>query len=634
MASASANSGAIFMSELPHSSESPSRGEFALHLPGLLKVLAEHLYSNRQVALRELIQNAGDSCVRRALSGDAPQGYAPRLDIRLDRAAGTLEFSDNGSGLTEDEIRDYLATIGRSQTRELKENLAIFSPDDAQKLVGQFGFGFLSAFLLASHVEVVTRSMQPDSPALLWRAQGDESYEMSRAQRDEIGTTITLRVKPEAAYLLERELLGETLRRFADFLPLPITLDGADEPLNAGRPPWEGDDPAHEIGDYIRARFHAPPLVIIRLGPHQFDLGHDTLEIPLEGFLFVPPGSVASVREYGDLSVFIRGMFIRDDEKHLLPSWARFVRGVIDCPDLQPTASREDIHQDETFGWVKKAIEAQLVSALHGIADEEPQLWQAIVRGHADVITGWAARDEEFFERVADILSFRTTRGLLTLRDYLNLSDGALYYVTRELGSLQEQLLAEGHGFPVIDASWFGVEGCLRRFAATRLHDEKRVRLVQLDDNAPELLRAAPSDSLQAVLRWYEARGVRVKVARFAPDSVPALMVYPRDAQFIADARTALSGDELPAPFAGLIGEVVESLPVEEDDLAGVLHLNLDNSLVQSLADAPVDARRGAVLETLLQVGRLFAGRTLTVGDAAGAFEELGAALGRLMLEE
>ena len=609
-------------------SNESSRGEFALHLPGLLKVLAEHLYSNRQVALRELIQNAGDSTVRRADSSVAPPDYRPRLTIALHEAARTLTFADSGSGLSRDEIRDYLSTIGRSYTRELKEHMALFSPDAAQKLVGQFGFGFLSAFLLAERVEVDTLSMNGGA-ALHWESSGDESYELAPGTRAEVGTTITLHVKPEAAYLLDAEILRESLLRFADFLPFAIYMDGDDAPLNRGRAPWEGDED-EELNDWIRERSGISPLAVIGLSPHRIELGHDALEIPLGGALWVPPGSVASVREYGDLSVYIRGMWIRDDEKQLLPKWARFVRGVIDCPALQPTASREDVHQDETFGHVKAALEAQLAGALENIAREAPEVWAALVRGHADVITGWAARDEEFFERVAEILPFRTTRGLLTLRDYLAQSGGKFYYVSRELGSLQEQLLAEGSGVPVVDASWFGVEGCLRRFATTRSEDGERIPLVQMDEGSEELLRPVAPAPFAAMVDYFAGQNQRARAAAFEPSSVPALLIYPRDAQFVADAKGALSGDELASPFAQMIGQVVENTGLDADDLRGVLHLNADNPLIRSLARAAIGPREAAILDVLAANARLFAAKTLTAGDAARVFGEFSHALGEL----
>ena len=166
---------------------------FKLHLPGLLKVLAEHLYSTKKVALRELIQNAHDSCVRRSV--EQPDNfYRPRIKISTDRERELLIIEDNGSGLTEADISEYLSTIGRSYTRELTERLSILSPEKASELIGQFGLGFLSAFLIASEVRVITKSHKEGSSAVQWRSSGDEYYEVTPADYDQIGTRLELTI--------------------------------------------------------------------------------------------------------------------------------------------------------------------------------------------------------------------------------------------------------------------------------------------------------------------------------------------------------------------------------------------------------------------------------------------------------
>jgi molecular chaperone HtpG len=205
--------------------EIEERHRFKLHLPGLLKVLAEHLYADKHVAIRELIQNAHDSCLRRAVEGK-DLDYQPRLDVFIDPARQMLTIGDNGCGLTAAEIDRYLATIGRSYTRELRERLAVMSHQHASELIGQFGFGFLSAFLIASEVVLVTRSVKGDG-ALRWRSTGDESYSLEPAERTEAGTTIQLRVKPGAAFVLQETLLVETIQKYADFLPIPIHVNGS-----------------------------------------------------------------------------------------------------------------------------------------------------------------------------------------------------------------------------------------------------------------------------------------------------------------------------------------------------------------------------------------------------------------------
>ncbi len=593
------------------------RQRFNLHLPGLLKVLAEHLYSSKKVGVRELIQNSHDSCIRRRVEGDEAD-YEPRIDLSIDEERRVLTVNDNGFGLTADEITNYLATIGRGYTRELRERLSLYEAAEATELIGQFGLGFLSAFLLASEVTLLTRSAQ-GGPCYRWHSGGDEFYEMQPAWREEIGTTVELHLKPAASFLLQERSLVETVRQYADFLPIPIHVQGEQLPVNLMAPPWDADRPDRAIKDYITRAFRNEALWVMPLCDRKVDLGHDTLTVPLKGFLFVPPGSVASVREFGDLNVYIRRMFICERERDLLPPWARFVRGVVDSPLLQPTASRESIHQDDSFEMVRQALEEQLGEGLRELARDEPSTWKRIVRGHADVIIGWAVSDNEFFDRVEDIVTFRTSRGPLSLREYLDLSGGTLYYVTRELGSLQEQVLAEGRDVPAIDASWFAVTPFLEKYASR--HPD--ISLVQLDGEAEQLLRPVPEEKFAALLDFYRQREVNVRVASFKPAEAPALVLYPQGAELAREAQESRQAGDLPGPLAGLVQEYVDQRFSGGTDLRGTLYLNASCPLVRQLAEKPPAPEvLSGVLTLLHQVARLFAGRMLSASDAVEAFGE------------
>jgi molecular chaperone HtpG len=593
------------------------RQRFNLHLPGLLKVLAEHLYTSKKVGVRELIQNAHDSCVRRKIEANEKR-YRPRIDVELDAKARTVTISDNGNGLTEDEIGTYLATIGRGYTRELRERLAFSSPEEAAELIGQFGLGFLSAFLLASEVTLETRSIQ-GTPPLRWHSTGDEHYDLQPGDREEVGTTVVLKIKPAASFILNEQTLTDAVRTYADFLPIPIHIDGEPTPVNLMGPPWEDDDPAAATLEYVLRAFPGTkPLCVLPLRDAKVSIGHDSITVPLQGFLFVPAGSVASVREYGDLHVYIRRMFICERERDLLPPWARFVRGVVECPLLQPTASREGIHQDENFELVRQALEQQLGDGLQLVAREDPSTWRKVVRGHSDVIIGWAVSDADFFDKVEEIVTFRTTRGPLSIPEYLDQSGGALYFVTRELGSLQEQLLAEGRDVPAIDASWFSVTPFLEKYA--QRHPD--VKLVQLDGESKQLLRPAPDGVFAGLLEFFRAQNIRASVAAFKPAEAPAIVLYPQGAELAREAEASLQAGDLPGPLAGLVHEYIENRFADRDELAGTLYLNAGNPLVRRLAEQPPATEvRDAALTLIHQVARLFAGRMLSAADAVSAFD-------------
>ncbi len=603
-----------------------TRHTFQVHLPGLLKVLAAHLYGSKTVAVRELLQNAHDSCVRRTI--ETPEsGYEPRIDLSVDPAQGMLTITDNGSGLNADEIATYLATIGRSYTRELREQLAIRSDSESSGLIGQFGFGFLSAFLIASEVTVTTRSARPHADAMCWRSVGDEYYALESANRPEPGTTIALRIKPVAAYLLQRQLLIAAVRKYADFLPVAIYVEGGQSRVNLMTPPWVSAIPHLACVDYAKRAFEAAePLCIIPLHDQRIDLGHDTLTIALQGFLFVPPNSIASVREYGDLRVYIRRMFICDGEQDLLPQWARFVRGVIDCPSLQPTASREGVHQDDAFEAVQRALEQQLTEGLKRLAIEDPTTWRTLVKSHSAVIMGWAVRDNGFFDQVANLVVFSTSRGSFTLPEYLDLSGGTLYAVTTQLGSLQEKTLAEGYDVPVIDASWFAVEPFLEKYAAQR----PGVDLVRLDGEAGRLLKPVSEGTFALLLEQYRRQGIRARVAAFKPIDMPALVLYPRNADLVQERRRTRGSGDTPTGLDALVGAMIDHLMSDEEDTSGILYLNADCPIMRRLA-ADTSDLNAAVLTVVHQTARLFAGHVLTPADVANAYGKIGDALATLL---
>jgi molecular chaperone HtpG len=357
---------------------------------------------------------------------------------------------------------------------------------------------------------------------------------------------------------------------------------------------------------------------VLPLADGKVNLGHDTMTIPLQGFLFAPAESVVSLKEYGTVAVYIRRMAICDADKDLLPPWARFIRGVIDCPVLQPTASREAVHQDDAFDMVRQVLADQLSGGLRHLASRRPEVWRRVAYGYSDVIMGWASRDDEFFRMVADSVPLRTSRGRLNLPDYLEASGRVVYYTTRELGSLQEKVLAEARDVPAIDASWFGVTSFLERY--TTLHPA--IQLVRLDDDLEALLRPAPSSEFAELCRLCEELGFTVRAATFRPADLPAVMTYPAGAESVRDAKSALDQGLLPAGFSSLMEDYLRHRKAAVRD-EGTLHLNAACPLMQRLASAELPpARKQAALATVAYFAKLFCGRML---DASQATADLGA---------
>jgi molecular chaperone HtpG len=592
-----------------------------LHVPGILRLLSEHLYANPQAALRELIQNAHDSCQRRRVEDpSAGPDYEPRIDIHVDADRRALTLSDNGSGLTVSEIRDYLATIGRGYTSELQRRLAVGNSGEASIFVGQFGLGLLSAFIVADRVELLTRSYQPGETGWRWESAGGETYTLAPADRPEVGTTLTLHLRLEGEFLLNEALAREIVRRYADFLRVPITVNGA--VANTLDAPWHRDAGLSAYRAYLAERFGAHnPLSVIPLHRHVErirlpDGSQDEVITPLGGVLFVPPASMLSVGEYGDLHVYVRRMFVTDEERGLLPGWARFVRGVVDSPALSPTASREQVRRDEGFYAVQRALEVQLLDHFRRLARDEPEVWGGIVLAHNDLIKAWALESPALFDAVCNLVTFETSRGRLPLPEILAAGDGMIYLFTEGGGSTIEKMLYEARGLVVVDASRFAEEAFLE--ACVRANPG--IELSYLEPGADVLFE--PVDDTvrwEPLARYFADQGIPMRVVGFEPAEVPALLVHPPSAGRARDAQDALDSGAVRGAVAGLIRDYLAREGASSRS-AGVLHLNARNGLLRRLRDVPpASGAFSAALEIVYQTARVLSGRALTPRDVQEA---------------
>jgi molecular chaperone HtpG len=602
-----------------------------IHLPGLLKLLGEHLYSDPKVALREMVQNAHDSCVRRRQEDQTVAGdYQPSIHIYVDRAARQLVIEDNGSGLTREEISTFLATIGRGYTGELRERLSAAGRDEALDLIGLFGLGLLSAFMIAERIDIVTASYQTPETPWRWVSEGGQSYALRRAAREEIGTTVRLDLRDDAHFLLEPDVLIDALRVYAEFLPVPIYVGDNQKPINGHPAPWLREvelDSSRSIHytAWVEERCGVRPLTVVPLAD---TASQDGKVIPLRGVLYVPPRSIISIQEYGDVTVYVRHMLITEHERELLPEWARFVTGIIDCPLLNPTASRESLRHDEMFTAVRSALAEQLLAHFRMLADEAPLDWAAIVRAHNDLIKGWAVRSLDLFTRVADLVSFKTSRGQLTLPEYLHENPGRIFYYDDEEGVTQTLALFEARRLAVIDARWFADTAFLRRYG-----EVYGVPVEELEPAAGYLFTPVddPEGVWKPLVEACRAEGFPVRLLSYEPEHLPMILLYPPGAERLRRAQHHMEQGRFAGPIRRLVRGYLERQQVDEAALKGVLHLNVRNPLLRRLRDlGPGHANFVPLLSILVANARMFAGQNLSAQDTIACFEQINRSLARL----
>ncbi len=500
----------------PSSEEGVKRSQIGIYLPGIIKTLGQHLYSDRSVAIRELIQNANDSLVNRQLTDPScPQDL--RIGIECDTGNDLLVIRDNGAGMTEAEIMDYLSTVGRSGTAEFRKVLEQENREEARRLIGRFGMGLLSAFVIAESVEIRTRSFRGDSTGFTWRCDGGAEYTLQKTPGLPIGSTIILDVKSTTDGFTSPDHVIELVRRYADFIEFPIYIGDKPLPVNAQTAPWYSRGSTMECADYIANRFHQPPMEVIPLDRRAdgFDIG---------GALFIPQSGTG---EPPALELYVSRMYI-GKERELLPDWARFVGGVIETSELDVTTSRESVVRNTRFQRAQALIGERLAGFITELAISEPSRFNAILRAHELAVKMGALEDDHFFGMVKNHVQFDSDSGKTTIPVYLERAsrrvprgEKTIYFHSGGVESRQHQLLFAANGVPVIDAE----EKIDRAFIEKYAEGERGLRAKMIDEAADALFDSVPPGTLEALIGRYADMDIVAKAVSFKPVSIPSLLV-------------------------------------------------------------------------------------------------------------
>ncbi len=421
-------------------SETVERHEFGAEVGRLLDLVVHALYSDREIFLRELVANAADAMDRRRFEALTAAGSAlppdAKVRIRPDKEARTLTVSDAGIGMAKEDLAQNLGTIARSGTRAFSQSLEKAEAADRPSLIGQFGVGFYAAFMVADRVTVTSRRAGADE-AWTWASDGQGSYTLERAERAEAGTDIVLQLKEDAGEYLEPYRLDHLVRKWADFITVPIAIvrDGKDEAANQGTALWR--KPRAEITPEQYEEFY-------RSVGMNFDKPWATLHWRAEGqlefsaLLFVPgmkPFQALENERQSKVRLHVRRMFITD-EAELLPSWLRFVQGVVDTEDLPLNVSREMLQSTPALARIRRAVTGRVLSELASRAKDEAD-YRTFWENFGPVLKEGLYEDHERRDEIAPLLRFRSSgaEGWTSFADYVaRMRDGqeAIYYLVAD----------------------------------------------------------------------------------------------------------------------------------------------------------------------------------------------------------
>jgi len=435
----------------------------------LLHLMIHSLYSNREIFLRELISNASDAIDKLrflALSDDALLEGQGEFSIRveLDKEAGTISISDNGIGMTRDEVIDNLGTIAKSGTAAFLQNLSGDQKKDSQ-LIGQFGVGFYSAFIVAQRVEVHTRKAgEPAEAGVLWESHGESEFSIAERAREERGTTITLYLKEDCKEFADDWRVRSVIRKYSDHISVPVMMlqqapasaddgeddDGEDKEAAQAEPSWETVNTATALWTRSRSEISDEEYKeFYKHVSHDFEeplsWSHNRVEGKLDytSLLYIPrraPFDLWNRDAQRGLKLYVQRTFIMDDAEQFLPLYLRFIKGVVDSADLPLNVSRELLQQDASVDSMRSALTKRGLDMLGKLAKSSPEDYAVFWKEFGQVLKEGPAEDFGNREKVAGLLRFSTTHTDReeqdqSLADYVSrMQEGQdkIYYVVAE----------------------------------------------------------------------------------------------------------------------------------------------------------------------------------------------------------
>lgn len=496
----------------------------------LIEILAKDLYSNKEVFIRELIQNGHDSIIRREYSQNCLLSSDIRkIIIQVDSQNRTLTFEDFGIGMNKSDILEFLSVIGSSGTKDAQ--LALMSQGIASPgLIGHFGIGMLSAFAVANKIEIETKK-EGENEAFLWRSDGTKVFELTAIDKEYIGTRVTVYLKNEYAYFAEDpDSISDVVVRYCEFVPIPIYLNDDPSPLNQECAPWNIKNPgSRNVQCEGFARIHFGYQI---LDAFFFDASTESdCSLNAKGIIVIDSEDKQNVSGYVDL--YINNILVCGKARGLLPAWATFINAAIECPDIPPTTSRNEIVENEKTNLLRQILEKKIIERLQSLPENNPDVFEDIIKVHDKSIKELASNDTVFFQAVCHSLVFNTNEGYLSLFHCKRFIDeGCLYYLDRDSPmSIQYAQIADANGYFYF---WIydGIERILlQKFSIN--YDLNFCNLIKTCeiDMLKELEKSKLEEFYPLCERFNCALQQRqisatTKIREFLPESLPALIQY------------------------------------------------------------------------------------------------------------
>jgi molecular chaperone HtpG len=619
--------------------EKAEKHEFKAEVSALLRLVTNSLYTNREIFLRELLSNASDALDKARFQGLVDhelrdRDARPVIQVHADEAAGLLVIEDNGIGMTRDEVTKNLGTIAHSGTLNFLER-AKAQQESGQKpdlnLIGQFGVGFYSAFMVADRIDVYSLSAVQGSEPVHWSSTGDGTFTLGTSERELRGTRIELHLKAEAREFLERYRLESIIRRYSNYVMHPIRVQVRDKDgkqdeekqVNEATAFWMRPAKDLKPEDYKEFYKHVMGGFVL---PGDEPLGHlhVSADAPIQyvALLYIPGKPPADMfqEDRKSLQLFARRVLIIDNCDKLLPPYLRFMRGIVDSEDLPLNVSREMLQEHGTLNAIRRQLTRKVFKLLNDIASERPDDYAKVWDNFGAVLKEGLHTDHSQQDEIMGLLRFRSSQSdgkLVSLADYVaSMPEGqeAIYYIT---GESQEAVARSPH-----------LEACTSRgYQVLFMTDPIDEWVVQdLPNYKDKPLRSVTQGDLDIPAKDDD------KQDDSKTDIAPALgkareLLSDRVKDVRASKRLRESASCLVDDEGGLSRNMERILKAARQNVPTrqrILELNPDHPFVQAVSklasESPSDARVGTWLELLYDQAALAEG---VVADPAGMVKRI-----------
>ena len=574
-----------------------SQHSFQTEVGQLLHLITHSLYTNKEIFLRELISNASDALDKMrylTLTNDdfKSLSFDPKINIEFkDGDNPTLTLTDSGIGMSKQDLEENLGTIARSGTKNFMENMSGNEKKDSQ-LIGQFGVGFYSCFMVADKVDVSTKKAGEDE-AWLWTSDGQSGYEISKEVRKEPGTTITLHLNEDGKEFASRWRVENLVKKYSDHIDFPIFLtydeidhdkDGEEkssksktDQINDAKAFWTRAKNDLKKKDYIE--FYK---TLSYDAEDPFDWIHIKAEGNLEYTLLFYIPKTASPDIYRTdyqtgVKLYVNRVFITDDEKELLPTWLRFVKGVIDSSDLPLNISREILQQNRIMSKIKSNAVKKILNKLKDISKDKDK-YATFFDQFGRLIKEGVYQDFDHKDALTDLLRFKSTKeaGLVSLKEYVDRMNGdqkSIFYITgQQESSLRNSPLLEIYDKKDIEVLILDDEIDEIIISSVPNYDEKDLKSVNRSGAADDISEDADKDSEKST------KPVLKKIKKVLGDKVKDVKVSSR----LSDSPSCIVADEND-PTAQM-QEIMKSMgQTGMPEIKPILEINPNHEIVEKL---------------------------------------------------